>query len=466
MSETRIIALTVPRLGETMEEGAVRDWLKAVGDRFVRGDAIVEIETDKTIAEVPAMMDGRLVEIVAESGQTLDVGATLARIEVAASDAPAEADPSDGAAADAADAANTADTADTADTGHAATRQSAAPSGSDPVGDTIAGEATGSGVVGPIRATPAARRVARRADIDIRTVTGTGRRGRVESHDVREAVSRGGARIGGAASAGAASAGALGNAGSASLQRIGDIAYTIGGPTDGAPTMLLHGFAADHGAWAALTQALSRAGRRVVVPDLPGHGATTREATTVEALSVGLEDVAGLCAGSRPCHLVAHSLGAAAAVALAGRVPVASLTLIAPAGMGSHIDVEFVRGMASPGSAGELSHLLRRLSDGPSLLSATAIETLTASLSPGRLVKLAAAIVGEIGQTLDLVPAIDALAQRMPVRVIVGHRDRIIDWRDACRLSTRVAVHHFPQAGHMPHWDSPREVAELLVGNS
>ena len=49
------------------------------------------------------------------------------------------------------------------------------------------------------------------------------------------------------------------------------------------------------------------------------------------------------------------------------------------------------------------------------------------------------------------------------MRVLVGHADRIVDWRDACALSPRVAVHHFPDAGHMPHWDAPREVLALLT---
>jgi len=51
--------LSMPRLGETMEEGRLVGWLIAPGDRFKRGEPIVEIETDKTIAEFPALGEGR-----------------------------------------------------------------------------------------------------------------------------------------------------------------------------------------------------------------------------------------------------------------------------------------------------------------------------------------------------------------------------------------------------------------------
>ncbi len=50
----------MPRLGETMEEGRIVRWLKAMGDSFERGEAVLEIETDKTVAEFPALVSGKL----------------------------------------------------------------------------------------------------------------------------------------------------------------------------------------------------------------------------------------------------------------------------------------------------------------------------------------------------------------------------------------------------------------------
>ena len=60
--------LTLPRLGETMETGRVVGWLKQPGEAFRRGETIVEIESDKTVVELPALADGRLLEVLAPEG--------------------------------------------------------------------------------------------------------------------------------------------------------------------------------------------------------------------------------------------------------------------------------------------------------------------------------------------------------------------------------------------------------------
>ena len=56
-----VMILTLPRLGETMEEARVTDWLVAPGAAFKRGEVLLEVETDKTVVEVPAMQDGVLI---------------------------------------------------------------------------------------------------------------------------------------------------------------------------------------------------------------------------------------------------------------------------------------------------------------------------------------------------------------------------------------------------------------------
>jgi hypothetical protein len=74
--------LTLPRLGETMEEGRVTGWMVAPGAQFRRGDTLLEVETDKTVVEVPALRDGTLGEILAAVGDMVRVGAPLARLEM------------------------------------------------------------------------------------------------------------------------------------------------------------------------------------------------------------------------------------------------------------------------------------------------------------------------------------------------------------------------------------------------
>ena len=74
-----LITLKLPRLGETMEEGGISKWLKKPGERFRRGETLAEIETDKTVVELPALVDGVMQEILAAEGTTVKVGEPICR---------------------------------------------------------------------------------------------------------------------------------------------------------------------------------------------------------------------------------------------------------------------------------------------------------------------------------------------------------------------------------------------------
>ena len=65
--------LKMPRMGETMDEGKLVAWLVEPGVAFKRGDPILEVETDKTVVEFPALGDGTLVESLVEIGEMVDV---------------------------------------------------------------------------------------------------------------------------------------------------------------------------------------------------------------------------------------------------------------------------------------------------------------------------------------------------------------------------------------------------------
>jgi pyruvate/2-oxoglutarate dehydrogenase complex dihydrolipoamide acyltransferase (E2) component len=75
------VDVTMPNLGYDMEEGKIAAWLKAVGDPVKRGEAIAEIETDKTTVEMEAMSAGTLAEILHEEGATVAVGDVIAVLE-------------------------------------------------------------------------------------------------------------------------------------------------------------------------------------------------------------------------------------------------------------------------------------------------------------------------------------------------------------------------------------------------
>jgi len=72
--------IKVPTLGESVTEATVGQWLKQPGDQVAKDDVLVELETDKVSVEVPAPEDGTLSEIVANEGETVEIGALLARL--------------------------------------------------------------------------------------------------------------------------------------------------------------------------------------------------------------------------------------------------------------------------------------------------------------------------------------------------------------------------------------------------
>ena len=81
--------MVMPKMGESITEGSIIKWLKKVGDTISKDEIILEISTDKVDSEIPTPVAGTLVEILANEGDTVDVGNTIARIETEAGDAPA-----------------------------------------------------------------------------------------------------------------------------------------------------------------------------------------------------------------------------------------------------------------------------------------------------------------------------------------------------------------------------------------
>ena len=82
------MVITMPQLGETVTEGTIVRWHKAVGDEVVEDDILFDVSTDKVDSEVPSPTAGILREILVEEGETVAVGTALA--VVASSDAPVD----------------------------------------------------------------------------------------------------------------------------------------------------------------------------------------------------------------------------------------------------------------------------------------------------------------------------------------------------------------------------------------
>jgi acetoin:2,6-dichlorophenolindophenol oxidoreductase subunit beta len=83
------VEIGMPRLSDSMEEATVLTWLKRPGDEVRRGEPLVEIETDKATAVYEAEADGVLDEIVAAEGETVALGAVIARLRTDGNAAPA-----------------------------------------------------------------------------------------------------------------------------------------------------------------------------------------------------------------------------------------------------------------------------------------------------------------------------------------------------------------------------------------
>lgn len=158
----------MPQMGFDMTEGTIASWLKKEGDAVTKGEAIAEIETDKTTIQIEAFGSGVLKKIISPAGAKVPVGETIGII----------ADPSEQVVAPAAPAAAPAQAEAPAPQPEAAAPQAVAQPAT--TGTVSANGASD----GRIIATPVAKRIAEERGIDLRMVKGTGPEGRITKADV------------------------------------------------------------------------------------------------------------------------------------------------------------------------------------------------------------------------------------------------------------------------------------------
>ena len=176
--------VVMPRLSDSMEEGTVLAWMKAVGDEVAVGDELVEIETDKANMVYESDVAGTLTEIVAEEGATLPIGEVIARVGEAGSEQRAASSEQRADAGDELPAASERSerAAGRAEPGRAASSGPAEP-----------GRAASSGTGERIKASPLARRIAGERGVDLAGLSGSGPGGRIVKADVEAAPSGDGA---------------------------------------------------------------------------------------------------------------------------------------------------------------------------------------------------------------------------------------------------------------------------------
>ncbi|KQZ33653.1 pyruvate dehydrogenase complex dihydrolipoamide acetyltransferase [Caulobacter sp. Root1472] len=189
------IDILMPALSPTMEEGTLAKWHVKVGDTVKAGDVIAEIETDKATMEVEAVDEGVIEAILVDAGtENVKVNAPIAKL-AGEGESPAPP-PSKEAPAKAAPAAEAPKAAPAPAAPAQAAGETAAPAKPAP-----AAAPTGDRVF----ASPLARRLASAANLDLKSIAGTGPHGRVVKADV-EAAQKGGAPAAKAAPASAPAA--------------------------------------------------------------------------------------------------------------------------------------------------------------------------------------------------------------------------------------------------------------------
>lgn len=180
--------ITMPELGESVTEGTVTRWLKAVGDKVAVDEPLLEVSTDKVDTEIPSPVAGTLLEISAEEDDTVEIGGQLA---VIGSGAPAEKAPEPEKPSPAPEAQQEAPKAP-APKQEAPKQKAAEPEA--PKQETRkaeapkqeAAKASPSGASPYV--TPLVRKLATDNDVDLTTVKGTGVGGRVRKQDVLAAA--------------------------------------------------------------------------------------------------------------------------------------------------------------------------------------------------------------------------------------------------------------------------------------
>jgi len=204
--------VTMPALGESVTEGTVTRWLKAVGDEVSADEPLLEVSTDKVDTEIPSPVSGTLLEITVNEDETVDVGAQLAVIGAAgggsAAEAPQEAPPQEAPqqaapkqeapaeekpqAAPEAKPAAPATAQPGGDYGASGAQPATSPTSAPP--PQVAPQApaaqqssdNGSGAY----VTPLVRRLATEKGVDLGSVSGSGVGGRIRKQDVLAAAEK------------------------------------------------------------------------------------------------------------------------------------------------------------------------------------------------------------------------------------------------------------------------------------
>ncbi|MGV3620861.1 MAG: pyruvate dehydrogenase complex dihydrolipoamide acetyltransferase [Archangium sp.] len=182
------IEILLPALSPTMSEGRITKWLKKEGDKVSSGDAIAEVETDKSNLEIEATDSGVLLKIVVPGGSTAPIGGVIGYLGKAGEvvpDAPAAKAPEKKAEAPKEEEKKPAPAAAEPPTAKIKVEKSTVPAKPKPAAKVEAPASSGE----RLRASPLARKMAETEGLELSAIPGSGPNGRIVKRDVDEAMS-------------------------------------------------------------------------------------------------------------------------------------------------------------------------------------------------------------------------------------------------------------------------------------
>jgi pyruvate dehydrogenase E2 component (dihydrolipoamide acetyltransferase) len=266
-----------------------------------------------------------------------------------------------------------------------------------------------------------------------------------------------------------ADAGGEGAAVERKLEREGrTLAYKAAGLEHSAtPVVLIHGFGGDSDNWLFNIDELAKS-RPVYAVDLPGHGKSTKTLATGDLgeLAQAIADLIDAI-GTHKVHLVGHSLGAAVAFQILRDRPerVAAIVGIAPVGFGDRVNAEFIDGFITAEKRKDIKATLQLLVGDPELVSAQMIEGVQRfKRLEGAREALRAIADQNMPSGRQTASFRELVAEdRVPVLILWGGRDAILDSEGARGLPSSVKVAVFDNVGHMPHMEASSKANEAMA---
>jgi pimeloyl-ACP methyl ester carboxylesterase len=413
-------AILCPQVGQDLTEAKVVEITVKLGDRVKKGDLVAVVESEKASFDVEAFAEGVVIGLPYSEGDTATVLEPLILLGEEG-EVPVVAPPMSTAPGVKPDAT-----------------AAAAPPGRVPA----PAPAPTPSEHRPLRASPAARRAAEVAGLDLRKVGGTGPNGAVVMRDLEGAAPT--------------------HMVAATPGGIAALELRTLRAGQGDPVLLVHGFGADVSSWRVFATELPT-DRPVLALDLPGHGASHDH-------SAGdFHTMAAALAATLPgaVHLVSHSLGSALCVRAASlsSAQVRSMTMLAPAGLGPSINGGFVEGFLAARTEAALAAWMQQLVYDPDTLPGVIVRaTMSAREMPGVLAGQTRVAANLFEGGTQLFSVVRELAAYDGVATVIqGTGDRIIRADEVIgAIPPACALHRVPLSGHLPQIEAPGLVQGLV----